>query len=342
MVPPPPRAQPHHVSIHANMINNNPPPPLAAAAAAATQRRRSTRLQQQQQQQMESNINNNNKKPAAAEVSGRPKTKKARTANNNNVTTTSNDRRKPPPAASLPTPSEESHTNSLNDNHNTNNHHPCCTICMSAINAPELAQIDGCSHFFCTDCITEWSDQENSCPNCKKRFTTITNVSDGTVHPVTPRNQHSDLLETMLGQLASAHYGWTMLNTTGTTTGPLPAGLAGFAAFGAAAAARGGGGVAGITIGTHHTAGGLAGLPTGIGMMGSGIGGPGSRGGDTLHSLRLALTIQARTAALRVVSTQQQNSIRLQNWLARHQNGRSYANPIDITADDGTEVQVVD
>jgi Ring finger domain len=214
---------------------------------------------------------------------------------------------------------------------------------MSAINGPELAKIDGCSHFFCTDCITEWSDQENSCPNCKKRFTTITNVSDGTIHPVTPRNQHSDLLETMLGQLASAHYGWTMLNTTTGAGGPLPAGLAGFAAFGAAAAAaRGGGGVGGITIGTH----GMAGLPTNIGMMAGGIGGPGIRvgggGGDTLHSLRLALTIQARTAALRVVSTQQQNSVRLQNWLARHQNGRSYANPIDITADDGTEVQVVD
>jgi hypothetical protein len=238
---------------------------------------------------------------------------------------------------------------------------------LSNIIPAELASIDGCTHVFCTDCITEWSDQENSCPNCKKRFTTIRNGPIS--HTVTPRNQHSDLLETMLGQLASAHYSWTMLNHNNNNTvgmmphqllpGPFPAGLAGLAAFGPTAQHRMAAGAGRTTLGgvppPHAHATGLAGwmsaaaAAAGPGAAHNGGGGTAAASsvGDTVHSLRLALSLQARTsaAAMRVVTTtqqQQQNSVRLSHWLHRHhQNGRSYANPIDIT-DDGSEVLLVD
>ncbi len=34
-------------------------------------------------------------------------------------------------------------------------------------------QVNSCSHMFCFDCISEWSEHENTCPLCKSRFTSI-------------------------------------------------------------------------------------------------------------------------------------------------------------------------
>jgi Ring finger domain len=47
----------------------------------------------------------------------------------------------------------------------------------------EVARISCCTHEFCTPCILQWSQTENSCPLCKQRFTQIT-----TQHPDTPRS----------------------------------------------------------------------------------------------------------------------------------------------------------
>ena len=37
-----------------------------------------------------------------------------------------------------------------------------------------LASIDGCDHKYCFECIEAWSKRENSCPQCRKRFSYIT------------------------------------------------------------------------------------------------------------------------------------------------------------------------
>lgn len=65
---------------------------------------------------------------------------------------------------------------------------------------------------------------------------------------------------------------------------------------------------------------------------------------ETLNSLRLALTLQARTAQMRIIHTQNQyqHSNRLQTWLHRSQVIGTYTNPIEIHDDDGEEVQVLE
>jgi hypothetical protein len=51
-----------------------------------------------------------------------------------------------------------------------------CCICMTEPEPQELATINGCEHFFCFECIEKWADRENTCPLCKKRFSTINRV----------------------------------------------------------------------------------------------------------------------------------------------------------------------
>jgi len=51
-----------------------------------------------------------------------------------------------------------------------------CPICLTQPNIADLSTIDGCKHTFCWDCIEKWSEQENSCPLCKARFTRINRV----------------------------------------------------------------------------------------------------------------------------------------------------------------------
>ena len=50
-----------------------------------------------------------------------------------------------------------------------------CSICLDIIDPKKLSSIDSCSHKFCFDCIQTWAlKTENSCPNCKNKFTKIT------------------------------------------------------------------------------------------------------------------------------------------------------------------------
>eukprot|EP01017_Pseudomicrothorax_dubius_P007298 TRINITY_DN1224_c0_g1_i11.p1 TRINITY_DN1224_c0_g1~~TRINITY_DN1224_c0_g1_i11.p1 ORF type:complete len:187 (-),score=30.75 TRINITY_DN1224_c0_g1_i11:346-906(-) len=46
-----------------------------------------------------------------------------------------------------------------------------CGICFAPIELQ--GKLDTCSHEFCLDCIKKWSQRENSCPLCKRRFKSI-------------------------------------------------------------------------------------------------------------------------------------------------------------------------
>eukprot|EP00830_Metopus_es_P006232 TRINITY_DN15923_c0_g1_i1.p1 TRINITY_DN15923_c0_g1~~TRINITY_DN15923_c0_g1_i1.p1 ORF type:complete len:260 (-),score=29.81 TRINITY_DN15923_c0_g1_i1:26-775(-) len=46
-----------------------------------------------------------------------------------------------------------------------------CDICYEIVKSQGI--IESCHHTFCFSCIKRWSETENSCPECKKRFNTI-------------------------------------------------------------------------------------------------------------------------------------------------------------------------
>lgn len=51
-------------------------------------------------------------------------------------------------------------------------HQKCC-ICLEVPTPEDRAKLDSCSHTYCFSCIETWSERENSCPQCKARFTKI-------------------------------------------------------------------------------------------------------------------------------------------------------------------------
>ena len=51
-----------------------------------------------------------------------------------------------------------------------------CCICLDKPVEKELAKLDGCDHPYCFTCIEKWSERENTCPQCKARFTKIERV----------------------------------------------------------------------------------------------------------------------------------------------------------------------
>ena len=48
-----------------------------------------------------------------------------------------------------------------------------CPICLEVPNTEDVARLDGCTHEFCRDCVTQWSETHNICPLCRTRFNTI-------------------------------------------------------------------------------------------------------------------------------------------------------------------------
>ena len=49
-----------------------------------------------------------------------------------------------------------------------------CSICLDDIDHKNESTLDKCNHKFCFECIKSWATKtENSCPNCKKKFTKI-------------------------------------------------------------------------------------------------------------------------------------------------------------------------
>uniref|UniRef100_A0A7S3VED5 RING-type domain-containing protein n=1 Tax=Chaetoceros debilis TaxID=122233 RepID=A0A7S3VED5_9STRA len=51
-----------------------------------------------------------------------------------------------------------------------------CCICLERPKPRELSKLDGCNHLYCFHCIEKWSQRENTCPQCKTRFTKIERV----------------------------------------------------------------------------------------------------------------------------------------------------------------------
>ena len=59
-----------------------------------------------------------------------------------------------------------------------------CAICLGRLRSRTVASI-GCTHQYCFDCIKQWSDTRNTCPQCLQSFDTITRLCDGETHAVT-------------------------------------------------------------------------------------------------------------------------------------------------------------
>jgi len=62
-----------------------------------------------------------------------------------------------------------------------------CCICLEQPLKEELSKLDGCGHLYCFSCIDEWSQRENTCPQCKSRFTKIERV-----HKAVSRKRRGD------------------------------------------------------------------------------------------------------------------------------------------------------
>eukprot|EP00826_Nyctotherus_ovalis_P009051 TRINITY_DN12365_c0_g1_i1.p1 TRINITY_DN12365_c0_g1~~TRINITY_DN12365_c0_g1_i1.p1 ORF type:complete len:182 (-),score=42.20 TRINITY_DN12365_c0_g1_i1:548-1093(-) len=46
-----------------------------------------------------------------------------------------------------------------------------CVLCWNPME--EVGVMESCAHYFCFKCIKHWSEIENTCPICKKRFNTL-------------------------------------------------------------------------------------------------------------------------------------------------------------------------
>lgn len=67
-----------------------------------------------------------------------------------------------------------------------------CSICYKDI-TNDPAKLDGCQHTYCEDCIKRWAERENSCPNCRAKFHTIT--INQNIFSVENRRQIEDLID---------------------------------------------------------------------------------------------------------------------------------------------------
>ena len=48
-----------------------------------------------------------------------------------------------------------------------------CAICFEEKEIKDLTVLNNCKHAYCAECITEWAKKENTCPQCKVRFTLL-------------------------------------------------------------------------------------------------------------------------------------------------------------------------
>ena len=48
-----------------------------------------------------------------------------------------------------------------------------CAICFEEKETRELTVLNNCNHLYCSNCILEWAKKENSCPQCKIKFTML-------------------------------------------------------------------------------------------------------------------------------------------------------------------------
>jgi hypothetical protein len=120
------------------------------------------------------------------------------------------DLKAPPVSESSPESTKPSYPAGLkNDSdYGEDNSTPNCCICMCEPEPADLANINGCQHKFCFDCIEKWAEQENTCPLCKIRFSKIDRVNKAkrkkgepsrrSTKQVKMRDQRSNLPESAL------------------------------------------------------------------------------------------------------------------------------------------------
>ena len=60
-----------------------------------------------------------------------------------------------------------------------------CSICMEDRYKRRMTKLE-CGHYFCKSCIKKWAKQQNTCPQCRKRFTRLGS------QPVEETNQQMD------------------------------------------------------------------------------------------------------------------------------------------------------
>ena len=66
-----------------------------------------------------------------------------------------------------------------------------CAICLGKLRSRTVSTI-GCRHNYCFDCIKQWSNTRNTCPQCVQPFTTIRRICNGETHRVSPPANTSD------------------------------------------------------------------------------------------------------------------------------------------------------
>ena len=50
-----------------------------------------------------------------------------------------------------------------------------CAICLCKVS--NKATIDGCLHYFCFDCIKNWTKNSNNCPLCRRHIKVIRRIN---------------------------------------------------------------------------------------------------------------------------------------------------------------------
>lgn len=71
---------------------------------------------------------------------------------------------------------QEAESNEKEKDKNIKKERDTCAICLEEVEESKRGVMDGCAHTFCFDCILEWSKITNTCPLCKQKFMSLTQV----------------------------------------------------------------------------------------------------------------------------------------------------------------------
>jgi hypothetical protein len=109
-----------------------------------------------------------------ATLKERPKRRKrSRSYSNFDPTATKAPRKTGPRATKKPKKKPETGPSSTSNAPSTEEEDVCC-ICLDV---PKVrGKINSCDHRYCYCCIKRWSEETNTCPQCKKRFTKLERV----------------------------------------------------------------------------------------------------------------------------------------------------------------------
>jgi len=64
-----------------------------------------------------------------------------------------------------------------------------CSICLDIPTV--ISSLDSCNHYYCYQCIYQWSKQSNTCPLCKARFHSISKVEEQQLNNSNKRKRES-------------------------------------------------------------------------------------------------------------------------------------------------------